>query len=228
MCHRRIAAVLGFILSLVVLTGVQPLQSSQSASMPALDRGLVARISRAPDSPETRIRASIRSLNGPRQRLDSSGAAYVAGKLIVKFRDGTSPAVRQAALAARGVRAAAQPSSANFDVGTVDAGTDAEATARMLRGRPEVEYAQPAYRVYPRRFRPNDPLYPQQWNLPDIDMERAWDIQPNAGSTITVAVLDTGVAYTAMTKTYHAGPFRVTDAGDVEVGGTQGTLYPAL
>ena len=26
-------------------------------------------------------------------------------------------------------------------------------------------------------------------------MERAWDIQPQAGSSITVAVIDTGIAY---------------------------------
>ena len=46
-----------------------------------------------------------------------------------------------------------------------------------------------------RWLRPNDPLYDRQWNFPAIDMERAWDIQPQAGSEIIVAVLDTGVAF---------------------------------
>ena len=34
-----------------------------------------------------------------------------------------------------------------------------------------------------------------------INLEKAWDIQPQAGSTITVAVLDTGVAYKNATLT---------------------------
>ena len=34
-----------------------------------------------------------------------------------------------------------------------------------------------------------------QWNLPMLNLERAWDIQPQAGSAITVAVLDSGMAY---------------------------------
>jgi serine protease len=59
-------------------------------------------------------------------------------------------------------------------------------------------------------------------------MERAWDIQPAAGSTITVAVLDTGVAYTNLTRTYHANAFRVDADGDVVVGGNSGTQYPSL
>jgi serine protease len=38
-----------------------------------------------------------------------------------------------------------------------------------------------------------------QWNLPMLNLERAWDIQPQAGSTITVAVLDTGMAIQNLT-----------------------------
>ena len=50
-----------------------------------------------------------------------------------------------------------------------------------------------------------------------IDLERAWDIQPQAGSSITVAVLDTGVAYTNATLTVNISGFsngisRTTDS----------------
>src|SRR5688500_19325183 len=45
-------------------------------------------------------------------------------------------------------------------------------------------------------FRPNDPFYSLQWNFPAIDMERAWDINPGASASVTVAVLDSGLAYT--------------------------------
>ena len=63
-----------------------------------------------------------------------------------------------------------------------------------------MEYAQPSHRVHTQLV-PNDPLYTElQWNLPLIDLERAWDIQPQAGSSIIVAVIDTGVAYTNATS----------------------------
>ena len=57
-----------------------------------------------------------------------------------------------------------------------------------------MEYAQAAYRVHP-YFRPNDPLYARQWNLPLINLEQGWDINRGSSSSIVVAVLDTGVAF---------------------------------
>src|SRR5206468_12346444 len=57
---------------------------------------------------------------------------------------------------------------------------------------------------------PNDPDYKsgRQWHLTLIDIERAWDIQPSAGSSITVAVIDTGLAYTNATITTNILGFR--------------------
>ena len=227
------------LVAIVTLTGVGQSRSLPQAVLPAIDRGLVARTYRSPDSPETRLRASIRALNGPPQRVGAGGAAYLTGKLIVKFKDGTSSAAKVAAMSAvsarggasaqsvRAARLSAQPAYANFDVVAIDASADAEAAAREFSARPEVEYAQPAYRVHA-ELKPNDTFYSDQWNLPDIDMEKAWDIQPAAGAQITVAVLDTGVAYTSTTRSYHASAFRVDDDGNVDVDGTSGTLYPAL
>jgi serine protease len=88
----------------------------------------------------------------------------------------------------------------------------------VLRQRPEVQYAQVAHRVHALMV-PNDPLYlSQQWNLPMINIEKAWDIQPQAGSAITVAVVDSGMAYQNATLTATLPAFR--DAN--------GQLYPAL
>ncbi len=96
---------------------------------------------------------------------------------------------------------AARPSYADFDIVRIDPSEDAEEAASVLRQRPEVQYAQVAHRVHA-MFVPNDPLYlSQQWNLPMINIEKAWDIQPQAGSAITVAVLDTGMAYQNATLT---------------------------
>src|SRR5262249_46986033 len=135
-------------------------------------------------------------------RVSSSGARYAPGQVIVKFRDDAPLGSRQTAMASASPTAVmrTRPAYANFDIVTIDPIENAEAAARTLAARPEVEYAQPAYRVHT-MFVPNDPYYGPnketsgQWNLPLIGMEAAWDIQPQAGSTITVAVLDTGMAY---------------------------------
>jgi serine protease len=100
----------------------------------------------------------------------------------------------------------------------IDPSEDAEEAASVLRQRPEVQYAQIAHRVHALLV-PNDPLYlSQQWNLPMINIEKAWDIQPLAGSAITVAVVDSGMAYQNATLTATLPAFR--DAS--------GRLYPAL
>ncbi len=43
------------------------------------------------------------------------------------------------------------------------------------------------------RRAPDDPLYPKQWNFRMVDAERAW--KHTAGKGVTVAVIDTGVAF---------------------------------
>ncbi len=138
----------------------------------------------------------------------------------MKFRDAVSTTGRLTALstASRTASLRTRPSYADFDIVSLDPGEDAEAVARTLRARPDVEYAQPAYRMHT-QFKPNDPLYAQlQWNLPLIDLESAWDIQTQAGSAVTVAILDTGVAYENATITATIPAFFDED----------GRPYPAL
>ena len=62
------------------------------------------------------------------------------------------------------------------------------------------------------RLRPNDPRYSAQWNLPAIDLERAWDINPGGSSSTIVAVVDTGVAFRAGIYRYTARSFRFNGA----------------
>jgi serine protease len=185
---------------------------------PPIERGIYPVETRVPGSDEMIQRRSIRAASSPIDRAGASGARYLPGRVIVKFKDGTSATARVSALSAasRTASISPQPSYANFDLIRIDPNEDAEAVARAFAQRADVEYAQAAYRVYP-TFRPNDTFYAQQWNLPLIDMERAWDIQPTAGSAITVAVLDTGIAFTSMTLRFHADAF-VMD----------GIQYPAL
>ena len=174
----------------------------QNVGLPAVDEGLIQ--------------------YAPRLRDDNAavGSRVRPGRVIVRFRDDVAIADRRAAVreANSGAEIAARPSYADFDIVTIDASDDPEATAAALRGRPDVQYAQAANRVHATLV-PNDPLYlSQQWNLPLINMEKAWDIQPQAGSAITVAVIDSGMAYTNVTINATLPAFRDSN----------GRQYPAL
>jgi serine protease len=196
------------------------LQILQNVGLPAIDEGLLQEETHTPSSAETRRRAALRAALQVQDRIGASGTRYRSGRVIVRFRDEAAMAARQEAVraASRTGRIADRPSYADFDVVRIDPNEDAEDAASVLRQRPEVLYAQVAHRMHT-LFVPNDPLYAaQQWNLPLINLEKAWDIQPQAGSTITVAVLDTGMAFQNATLTATLPAFRDED----------GRLYPAL
>jgi len=141
---------------------------------------------------------------------------FLRGSVIVKFRDGTGMAARTAMLARVGGTATRALPYTDFDIVLISPDADPEAVARQLDAQPDVDYAQARYRMHP-MFVPNDPLYSRQWNYPAIDMERAWDLNPGASSSVTVAVLDSGVAFRSAVLRYDAPSF--TDGVDT---------YPAL
>jgi serine protease len=181
-------------------------------ALPAIDRGL-----RDQDIVRDPARAPRRPLPVA-DSVDRSGVepAYLPGSVIVKFKAGTdrSAAVSSTMAQVAGT-SAERPSWADFDVVTIDDGADPEAVAEALRARSDVAYAQPRYLNHT-MYKPNDPLYANQWNFPAIDMERAWDIQPGASPSVIVAVLDTGVAFKNATFRYVSRfPFRLTAGGPI-------------
>lgn len=158
------------------------------AGLPAIDRGL-----RAWDAP--------RAPGGARlavTRPEQPDAALLDGSLIVKFADDAPVVLRTRTLSTVHGTRVPRSAWADFDVVTLPPGEDPVLAAAALAGRPDVEYAQPRYRVH-KLFVPNDPLYGRQWNFPALDMERAWDINPGASSKVVVAVLDTGAAFRTAT-----------------------------
>jgi serine protease len=187
---------------------------TQETVLPGIDRGL-----RSLDRPREPGGRSVRGLTTVERFGTASPRLYLQGSLIVKFRAGTGAASVESAMRDVAGLQLQRPSHADFEIMTIPGDADPEAVAAALRTRGDVEYAQPRYRAQP-AMRPNDPLYPRQWNFPAIDMERAWDIQPAAGSEITVAVLDTGVAFrNARLRYVSSFPFRLTATGP---------LFPAL
>jgi serine protease len=174
---------------------------------PGIDRGL-----RDADLPRLARTSSTR-----RWVADGAGGAYLRDSLIVRFRPGTLPATQRALLAQVDGTAAPAVSYADFDIVTLADGDDAEAVARRLSAQPDVEYAQARYRVRP-MFVPTDPLYTSQWNFPQIEMERAWDINRGGSADVVVAIVDSGVAFRSGTLRYTAFAWQRPD----------GANFPAL
>ena len=162
------------------------------------------------------VRAALKASDSYTRRMPASGR-YVRGSVIVKFRAGTSVARKADLVALVAGRSTPSLPYAEFDLVAVDPAADPEAVASRLSAQPDVAYAQARYRVRP-LFRPNDPLYGLQWNFASLDMERAWDINPGSSPSVTVAVLDSGMAYTNVSLQFvQFSPQRI-----------DGVVYPAL
>lgn len=115
---------------------------------------------------------------GPELRVDPSlrqgTASYVPDEINVRFRNDSKP----------------------FRTLKVVPGTAVSEAARLSK-RADVVYAEPNYLAHTTMV-PNDTYYKYQWNFGDteiggIELEPAWDLTD--GSGITVAILDTGIAY---------------------------------
>ncbi len=141
------------------------------------------------------------------------------GELLVKYRVGASPAARAKARAAAGVLTAT-PVDARTERVTVGEGTVRE-TARTLQREDSVVHAVPNYVATAAAFAPNDPgkagpggWSALQWNFTGpfgINVNAAWENAIAAGNAggggVTVAVLDTGVAYrTSPDRRYLVAP----------------------
>lgn len=182
----------------------------QDMGLPGIDRGL-----RDQDGPVEPAGRGNRGLALASRAEGGADRLFVRGSVIVKFKTGTSTSAIASAMRATGASDRETPSYADFEILTIAADADPETICAALRAQPDVEYAQPRYVNYP-MLRPNDTFYDRQWNFPALDMERAWDIQPAAGDQITVAVLDSGVAFTTSLIRYNSRfSFRLVANGPV-------------
>ena len=148
--------------------------------------------------------AFLRTATQLRALVDASAnGGYIPGETLVKFREGTAPADQTRALSTlrRGTTGSSRWIGTDvLLVSTPDDG-DAAAIAATLGRQPEIEWAQPNY-VRKRKLRPNDPAYALQWNLNLINLPTAWDINPGATASVTVALVDSGVNTAATTPTF--------------------------
>jgi serine protease len=129
-----------------------------------------------------------------RTRAGEASAGRVPGRIVVDFRDGTPATVVAARAAEWGIGLRFNSLVGPDDgVAVADDVADIDALLRAIRQSPDVEAAEPLLTYTAQGWTPNDPDYSKQWNLRLIGMPDAWEI--SHGKDITVAVLDTGVAY---------------------------------
>src|SRR5438445_10648356 len=115
------------------------------------------------------------------------------GQLVLQFRAGVSINQQEALLHAHGATLLQSLLVPGYVVASVAPGSEAEvgqalAQSGVVTGAERDPIRQPA-------AAPNDPYYPQQWNMQEIGLNAARDQSDGLGAGVVVAVVDTGVAY---------------------------------
>ena len=138
---------------------------------------------------------------------ESQAAEFVPGEVIVRYGAEATGHDRRQAQRAAGVGRSEKLPGGSRAMQILD-GESVGETLTELRRDPDVAYAVPNY-VARTSFVPNDPGFlpgagpggwqQVQWNFNVLNAPRAWDLAIAAGAAggrgVTVAVLDTGVAY---------------------------------
>ena len=123
-------------------------------------------------------------------RTEGSGKEYEPEELIVKYRPGGEG--RRGELHRRhGSRKMKEYPSYAMERVKVRAGTTVADAIREFESDPEVEYAEPNFRVQALVV-PGDPSFTRLWGMEKINAPAAWDT--TTGSTeVVVAVIDSGI-----------------------------------
>jgi len=209
--------------ALVILAGLVDLRAQRVARGRQPLAAPVRPVARPARSlPEALSAQAVRTRAGALAEASARGLSYIPGEVLVKFRNRAGRRDPQRALAAVRSQSAVDNLRWIGDVALVKdpAQPDAISLARRLAAHPDVEFAEPNYLrqvagVSSDRWAaigtgqapggapagvPSDPDYGElQWNLTLIGMPDAWDINPGGNSSLTVAVLDTGVTTAAET-----------------------------
>ena len=126
-------------------------------------------------------------------RADSTapGQQLVPGELVVGFDVGVTKREERAAVDASGGAIDQRLESIDGALVTADPGETGEVADRLER-RQAVRFVEPNFVVKAARL-PNDAGFGHQWGLRNVRAPAAWDV--TTGAPVSVAVLDTGVAY---------------------------------
>jgi len=143
--------------------------------------------------------------------LSTSGAfaqpdrEYKEGELLIKFTPGISSQAATISHASLGSRVAKRFRKTGIQLVKLRASLTTQEGIELYKQNPDVEYAEPNYKLYALDVFPNDPMFDDLWGLhntgqtggttdADIDAPEAWEITTGSNEVI-VAVIDTGVDY---------------------------------
>lgn len=121
----------------------------------------------------------------------SKQAEYRPGEVIVKFKTEVPSASITSIFSTAGIQITQQFSDISVYKCTIAGDKTVTKAVAELRAQANVEYAEPNY-IYHTFRDPNDPSFPDLWNLVMISAPQAWDMQTGNRANI-VGVIDTGV-----------------------------------
>jgi serine protease len=196
---RRLTLTIVLALGALLLPGTWPLSPPVHAQPPGTPARL-ALVERLSQDGATRARIAERS-----QHRADTGGDVVRGLLAVKFAPELDEAMVTALAARHRAERHARRAFADFDLVSIDADTDPHDAARALALEAGVVYAEPVG-LARALYRPNDPLLEYQWNLEQLELDRAWEINRGGSTAIVVAVIDEGVAYRNFGDSYLQAP----------------------
>lgn len=120
---------------------------------------------------------------------------YVEDAVLIKFAAGfPARSLRDAFAAANGLEEVFFTPKSHFFRFRITDGSTPDQKIAQLDGQPDVLSVTRIPRGE-RHYVPPDPLYPNQWYLPQVNMPAAWDLA-GGGSTSYIALVDSGVQQT--------------------------------
>jgi thermitase len=121
------------------------------------------------------------------------GSPFVPGRILVKFRPETLGLNSNEVISEMGARDSGEIAGLGIHIIELPEGKDEDALARLLKLRPEVEFAELDRVVPVQEMIPNDPWYVNwQWFLPKISAPSAWSTT-TGNANVIIAVIDTGI-----------------------------------
>jgi thermitase len=123
--------------------------------------------------------------------LPQADTAYVPDRIVVKFKEGLSPAEAAQLNASQGAMVVDEIPQIGVQILSVSPG-EVEAKLVAFKADPRVEYAEPDY-IAQVAYEPNDPYYGDstQWGPQKICAPQAWDLSTGDPNVI-IAVVDSG------------------------------------
>lgn len=121
----------------------------------------------------------------------SSFPDFKTGELLVKYRPGAELFGWAATAAYNGKIFDGIPKLGVYRVELPKGKTIGEATD-YFRSQPSVEFVEPNY-IRHAFYTPNDPMFPQQWNLQKISAPTGWDVC-RISTKVYIAIVDTGIS----------------------------------